>query len=137
MSSVTQRAVNKLSMRLTGGEHAVIRFTVTAVTGGAAVDLTGAEIFLRVKSAITDADDDALLNLETGDGIEVVTPASGGLVDVTFTSAQTTALEALIEATAETRSFVYDLWVIDAVDRPQPVVDKSTLTVARGVYSPP
>lgn len=132
MAQVTQRAVNKLSLRLTGGEDFTLRVTVTQVNGGAAQDLTGAEVWLWIKRAVTDADAAKVLELQ-GD---VVSPASGGLADIVFTSAQTTALEDEIDADKDSAQLVYDVWVKDAAGKRQPVVDPSTVTIRRGVYQP-
>lgn len=73
------------------GDDAILDVAVTDDTTGDAVDLTGAHLWFMVKADPDDADDDAAVSKETGDGIEFV-DADEGTATVTLDAADTIAL---------------------------------------------
>lgn len=131
------RELNIWPLRITGGQ--VFRLTITVQTpAGAAQDLTGCTLHLRVKAAITDADAAAKLSLDTDAGITHAAQSGGtlGQAEIRFEEAQTTALEDLIEADKDEVQLGYEVWVEDGAGDSQPVIDWSALRVKRGAWSP-
>lgn len=63
---------------ISGGDSATIEFEITR--DGAIYNVTGHEIWMTVKRDRSDADADAVLRLETGQGIVITSPAEGKLI---------------------------------------------------------
>lgn len=82
-----------VSLRMVRGDDRT--FTLDLVEGGAAMDLTGADVRFVAKRAIGDEDDDAFLVKTVGDGIEIDDDPTSGRAVLTIDAADTSDLTGL------------------------------------------
>lgn len=99
-------------------------FSIVVAVDGSVVDLTGAALSFLAKQNAGDPDDQALINLSIGDGIEVPSPMTGSAT-LTITAAQTNALS--IE-----QSFLYYAFSMDQGSGPE-LLDSGTISVVADV----
>lgn len=128
-----QNGPTSKSLKMYRGQRYAIRLTAFRNGTTTRQPLTGLTLHVRVKASKDDPDEDALLDLATGDGItheadQSTGAATEGQAVAVFTSAWT------LEQDAGT--CIWDAWTDNGAGDIQPVVLPGPLTIMRGVYSP-
>lgn len=100
-------------------------FTMTVTDNGGPLDLAGATVRFTAKRKLADADDDAVIALDSGTGGVVITDAPGGVVRVDVGSADTAGL------TKDEKLF-WDLQVKDAAGKVRTSPDASLTATTLG-----
>lgn len=124
----------RTELRIVRGETRTLRLVVTD-EDGEFVDLTGAIVYFRVKTAVSAADP-ALIEKDSGTvaEIEILTPqattGNKGRADIKLVPSDTSALTA-------PQTYVYDAWVVLASGARHPVVKPSKFYLERAVTELP